>query len=204
MAESKHKRDWSWAGLLFGLAFFGMGSSFMGFMGIKPIVQSIQSTFWPEVSCTVIHSELLTSSSSDGTTYRPDIRVRHYYQDTPYEGGSYSFNATSSSGRSGKAKIVRAYPVGKQTWCRVNPNNPSQAVIDRTIPGMVWFVIPFTSIFVLIGLAFMLGSTGLTPKKWALSRNHRRVTTKSTGHTQLKPQLSRGGKLAGAIAFTLS
>ena len=201
MAESKTKTDRSWVGFLFGLPFFAMGAGFMWFMGLKPITLSVQSLSWPQVACTVTHSELLSFSDSDGTSYRPEIRVRHFYQDQQYDGGNYNFNTASSSGRSGKAKIVSDYPVGRQTWCWVNPNNPYQAVISRSVPGLVWFVIPFTSVFVIIGLAIMLGSLGLFPKKWRVSRNHRRVTTDSAGLTELKPRVTRGGKLAGALAF---
>lgn len=204
MAHSKKSNSkFSLAGLLFGAVFFTLGSGFMWQMGLKPIVRSVASFNWPQVACTVIHSELTVNNSSDGATYKPEIRVSHYYNDQRYEGGSYNFNTSASSGKTQKAAVVKAYPVGKETRCWVNPSNPSEAVIDRAIPGMVWPIIPFMAIFVIVGAVTLASGLGLMPQRWSLSRSHNRVALASTGYTVLKPKNSTGSKIIGFTIFAV-
>ena len=62
--------------------------------------------------------------------------------------------------------MVRRYPVGAKATCRVNPDHPEEAVLSRRLPALVYFAMPFSSLFILIGLAVMLGSLGLLPRKW--------------------------------------
>lgn len=186
-------------GLLFGLIFFSAGAFFCWFMALSPLFKSLGSKDWPQVSCTIDSSEVESHSSSDGTTYSVEISFTYSVKGDTYQSDTYNFSSASSSGRSGKAEIVALYPVGSEHTCWVNPDDLGEAVLSRDIPGIVYFVIPFTSIFMVIGLGIMFGSAGLLPEKWTKSfRNrHKRVSTESAGTQQLKSNSSGIGRVVG-------
>lgn len=182
-----------------------MGAAFCWFMGLKPLLKSLQSQDWPQVNCVITTSEVITNHSSDGNTYKVNIQFSYQYDGQHYNGGSYDFSDISSSGRKSKSQIVRQYPVDSQALCYVNPAQPSQAVITNTIPKIAYFTIPFSSIFILIGAGCMAGALGLAPKKWQnkLNSQHQPVDTRPAGSTQLKPETSGIAKLIGAICIAI-
>lgn len=193
------------AGLLFGLVFFGMGALFCWFMALQPIWLSVVSGSWPTVPCVIASSEVESRTDSDGTSYKVAITFDYEFNGSPYSGGSYNFNVSSSSGKKGKQKVVNKYPIGTHTTCYVNPGKPEQAVISREIPGIVYFVIPFTSIFMGIGLVVIVGSMGWMPQKLKdkVYSRHKPVALDDEGAETLKPGVGGIGKLAGAIVVCL-
>lgn len=193
-------------GFLFGLPFFAMGFLFCWFMAISPIIKSLSSADWPQVPCKIVKSEVESHSSSDGTTYSVEIEFSYTFETIDYTGGSYDFNDVNSSGRSGKQKVVNQYPVGSEATCWVNSKDPAKAVLSRRIPGIVYIIIPFTSIFMVVGLAIMLGSLGLLPKKWKeqSNRKHKRThVSAEEGQVDLKPSASGWGKALGMLLMAV-
>jgi hypothetical protein len=192
-------------GFLFGLPFFLMGAFFCWMGGLQPLVKIVDSGSWPEVPCVITHSEVESNYSSDGTTYRVKIQFRYSYQGREYSGGAFDFGSGFSSGSKGKRRIVSRYPVGLETVCLVNPANPEEAVLTRNIPGLVLFAIPFSSIFMLVGLGIMAASLGLLPEKWAakVRSRHKPVSPETKGATILKPKIGKKGKLAGMLIFAV-
>jgi len=186
-------------GLLFGCVFFAMGALFCWLMGLSPLLKSLDSNEWLQVSCVIDSSEVGSHRDSDGTSYSVDICFSYSARGISYQSDSYDFAAVSSSGRSAKAAIVARYPVGSQQDCWVNPQDPSQAVLSRDIPRSVYFVIPFCSVFMIIGISVMLGTLGWLPKQWNLGFNsrHKRVSTEATGTQQLKSSSTGIGKVIG-------
>lgn len=203
---NKSKKSGGIGPILFGLLFFGAGSFFMWFMALKPLVLSYQADQWPLVACTITHSTVDSRSDSDGTTYKAIVNFSYQINNQNYNGGSYNFNEAYSSGRSGKQRIVNQYRVGQVHECWVNPEKPSQAVVSRDIPGIVWFIIPFTSVFMIIGAAVMLGSTRLfsgLPFSRSKNTGHKRISVNQQGYTELQARYGVKKKLLGSIAITL-
>ena len=188
-------------GLIFGLIFFSAGALFFWLAGLSPIVKSISSKSWIESNCVILSSEVGVHSDSDGTTYSVDISFSYTFDGRDYTSDRYGFSKMSSSGRSGKEKVVAEYPVGAERICWIDPRNPSQAVLHRGIPGIVYFMIPFSSVFIIIGLAVALASIGLYPKSWKANFNndHIPVTTEASGSATLKPDVSGLGKVFGTL-----
>lgn len=190
---------------LFGIPFFGMGFFFCWMGAISPILKSVASNDWPEVPCTIAVSEVESHSGSDGATYSVNIEFSYLYGTENYTGGSYNFNKFNSSGYDGKKEIVDQYPVGSEAVCFVNPDVPKEAILTRSIPGIVFFIIPFTSIFMLVGLGAMLSALGLLPKKWKdkVQTRHKPVESAGEGAATLKPEVGGLGKLLGMLAVCL-
>ncbi len=185
--------------LIFGCMFFGMGALFCWMMGLNPLLKSLGSKDWVETKCEILSSAVKTHDSSDGDTYSIEISFSYEVNGQAYVSNTYNFDDSSSSGRSGKAKVVSQYPKGSQQICWVDPDNPRSAVISRDIPRIVFIIIPFTSIFMLIGMGALLGAIGLLPKRWKLGvgNQHQPVSTQSSGTQVLKPSSSGIGKVIG-------
>lgn len=190
-------------GILFGLPFLGMGLLFCWMMAIRPVLDVMESQAWSEIPCTIATSEVERVSGSDGPTYRIAITFSYTVDGRDYTGGNYDFSDASSSGYDGKAEVVSQYPVGRDAVCWVDPDDPTRAVLSRDIPTLVYFVFPFTSLFILVGAGIILGSAGLLPKKWAPRSRHQRVSGDNRGETQLAPSTGSIGKLVGATVFAL-
>lgn len=198
MPKRSKKPGGKFGGLLFGIMFFGMGSLFCWMMGISPLLKALGSGDWVETSCVIESSEVESHNSSDGTTYSIEISFSYNIDGRSYTSDSYSFNSVNSSGRKGKSKVVKQYPKGSEQTCWVNPDDHSAAVINRDIPKLVYIIIPFSSIFMIIGFAVILGTLGFLPErltKLVGNARHKPVTTKSTGAEQLKPKQSGIGKV---------
>jgi hypothetical protein len=184
-------------GLLFGAMFFGMGALFCWIMGVSPLLQALDSREWAETACIIDSSAVKRHHSSDGTTYSVAISYTYQVQGRHYQSDRYNFSSASSSGHRSKAAVVARYPVGSEQVCWFDPEDPSRAVLSRDIPSIVYFIFPFTSIFMLIGLIALLGTAGLLPKRWALPFNnqHQRVSSERTGRQKLKPSSTGIGKV---------
>ena len=132
-----------------GFLLLGTGT-FCGFF-VQPATRVFAAQSWPEVSCRVLSSNVQTDSSgSDEPTYRADILYAYTIGDREFRSNRHSFLGGGSSGREGKAAIVRQFPPEKTTVCFVNPDDPTEAVLDRGLQTEMWFgLIPL--VFVAVG-----------------------------------------------------
>ncbi|MGJ3241935.1 MAG: DUF3592 domain-containing protein [Opitutales bacterium] len=161
--------------VLFGLPFLAAGLGFLWFGGVSPLITSIQAQAWPQVTCTILESQVIRSSSSDGTSYRPHIVFEYVWTGTRYTSDQATVVKHSSDDRQGARKQVEAHPVGGTARCFVNPNDPSRAILDVSLPGLVWFIIPFSSVFVLLGGGIVLAGLGILPDP-RYRRLHRKIS----------------------------
>ena len=212
-------------GVAFGFVFFAAGSAFLWVSFLGPLFKTIAAKNWNAVPATVISSHVESHYDDDGTTYSVDILYRYTVHGREYRSNRYEFIGGSSSGRSGKTKVVAQYPAGREFTCWVDPDDPAEAVIKRTLGGMAWFgLIPL--IFIVIGLAVMIASlrsgkgggalsSGAKRKKGkgtptrmdrrvrdpkALRKaNNARVRNLADGGIELKPGTGRWGKVFGII-----
>ncbi|MEM9597289.1 MAG: DUF3592 domain-containing protein, partial [Acidobacteriota bacterium] len=113
---------------------------------------------WVELPCSITSTSIKETVGPDGSTYWPDIRYSFQLDGSEYEGKRYSFRNATGDSRAAN-EVLQRYPVGDEITCWVDPDNPSQSVIDRS-PG--WFL--------LLGLApipiIAIGFGGL----WFMSR----------------------------------
>lgn len=195
--------------------FFIMGSAFFYFMFLGPVLNIFAARSWVATPCVIEHSELERHSDSDGVTYEIDMRYRYTYEGNTYHAERYWFAFGSSSNYDGRRAIVDAHPAGSETSCYVDPDNPSEAVIDRSFPGELWFgLLPL--IFVLVGLSGMIGApvyqarqNRRDPDRAWLPQSGDSDTASPYGAPHdvsaltLRPTLHRWGKLGGMILFAL-
>jgi len=102
---------------------------------------------WVEVDATVLSSEVVSSRSSDGTTYTPEVRFTYRFDGRDHESDRYSFGTFSTSDRSYARGVVQDHPEGAEVPALVDPEDPTEAVLDASgaaFPkGVVLFLTPF-------------------------------------------------------------
>ena len=97
---------------------------------------------WPSTMGTVIMSTIEWRSSSDsGSTAYPVVRYSYQVNGQPYQ--SYKLAPGPEVGGTGAQKVVAKYPSGAQVLVFYNPQNPSEAVLERKAPAqwLMWLLL---------------------------------------------------------------
>lgn len=113
---------------------------------------------YSEAAGRVTHSELESSSDSDGTTYRAEIHFEYTVDEERYEGDNYRPFVIGSSDSSEARRAVKNYPVGKEVIVYYHPDVPERSVLERNITAMELFIPLFLMPFNMVML-FLWGST---------------------------------------------
>jgi hypothetical protein len=139
----------------FALVFLLAGAAGTYFLLVRPVSKLLASLSWTETQCTILSSQVAEVSSSDGSTYKIDIRYTYVADGSPRESNRYDFRIGSSSGTAGKQAIVDRYPSGARVPCWVDPGDPAEAVLSRGFaPAYLFGLMPL--IFVAIGAALLI------------------------------------------------
>ena len=97
---------------------------------------------WPSTMGTVLMSAIEQRSSSEGgyTDY-PVVQYSYQVGGQPYQ--SYKLAPGPDVGGTGAGKVVARYPAGAQVMVFYNPQNPSDAVLERKAPAqwIMWLIL---------------------------------------------------------------
>lgn len=206
----KANKEISGRGLvLFGIPFLLAGLAISFFLGVKPFLKVQDAKSWVPTPATILSSEVRTHRGSDSTTYSIQITFAYSWEGTRHTSNKYNFSTGSSSGRESKARVVRAYPVGHQFKAFVNPNNPSEAVINPAFQWIYLLLFVFGSVFWMVGLGVMIAGA----RSAQITTHRLRSVTGSflptlpqadtRGNILLKPNTTPWGKVFGLLAITL-
>jgi hypothetical protein len=96
---------------------------------------------WPSTMGTVVSSGIDRRSSSDGYTDYPSVQYSYRVNGQPYQGAKIA--PGMEVGSTGAGKVVARYPAGAQVMVFYNPQNPSEAVIERKAPAhwLMWLIL---------------------------------------------------------------
>jgi hypothetical protein len=168
------------------------------FWYLPSLGQSVGSFGWEETPCTIVSSRVVEVDSDDGTTYRVDIRYRYLFGEKEYQSNRYTSFGGSSSGRTGKEKIVARHPPGSAAVCYVDPSSPHRAVLVR---GVGWEaalgLLPLA--FIGVGLAVAFGGAS----RRAVVATACDLTADLSESRELRSRTSRTGRLLGIVLFTV-
>ena len=123
-------------------------------MMAREVAGQIRSEKFPTTPGEVLRSEVTTSRSRKGTSYKAVIRYRYVVEDHPYESTRLRFGQISSSDRQGAYALVAQYQPGSRVTVHFNPDNPSEALLQPGLEGVDLFLPMFITPFnvVMIGL----------------------------------------------------
>lgn len=96
---------------------------------------------WPSTMGTVLMSTLERRSSSEGSTDYPVVQYSYQVGGQAYQ--SYKLAPGPEVGGTGAGKVVARYPPGAQVMVFYNPQNPSEAVLERNAPAqwVMWLIL---------------------------------------------------------------
>jgi hypothetical protein len=151
------RKDSPMSAFVLWAVFFLIGLGFLYGLLIRPWVKVQEAKSWPEVSCTILSSQVRTHDSDDGTTYSVDILYAYEWNGRTYKSNRYQFLGGSSSGYRAKADTVSDYPEGSSRICFVNPQDPTQAVLNRNFPLGMYIGGGIGLLFIFLGLGGMMG-----------------------------------------------
>ena len=186
---------------LFFSVFFFAGSGFGWVMVGQPLMKIKESEKWPQKPCTIVSSRIKESRGDESTTYRVDMTFKYKFSGVEYVGAAYDFMTGSDSDYSSKRKVVNRYPVGKSTYCYVNPENPSEAVISRKYNNPWWLAL-LPLVFILVGAGGVIG-TLVRKKKREHIYSSKEEAVISGGEAVLKTKSSPLKNFAGILFFAL-
>ena len=135
------------ATLFFGV-FFAMGALFTVLI-LGETVRELEPWTWPETQCTITASGV-AETGDDQRPYRADVRYRYEFDGRSWEGARVVRNDQGSASFDRARRHAESYPPGATATCRVDPDHPSIAVLERRLPWIA-FVVAFPMIFVAVG-----------------------------------------------------
>ena len=97
---------------------------------------------WPSTMGTVMASSIEWRSSSDsGSTAYPVVQYSYQVNGQAYQ--SSKLAPGPEMGGTGAQKVVARYPSGAQVLVFYNPQNPSEAVLERKAPAqwLMWLLL---------------------------------------------------------------
>lgn len=218
-AAIERKSDSKTMGTVTAVFFFGLFTLVGGILTMVivggPLMKYFAAKNWPETPCEIVSSGVGShSGSKGGTTYSVDITYRYKVRGRETQSDTYSIMSGSSSGRSSKEGVVARYPVGMQTVCYVNPEDPTDALLSRELtPWLLIGLLPGT--FLLVGVSGLV-STARSSLRGFLNRSATPILPGASsavissplpafsgGPEVLNPQYSPLAKLGGVILIAL-
>ncbi len=109
-----------------------------------PAWKTSQAEGWKAVPCRVISGELVRGRSSSGrhgtsrTTYKAEIRYSYSFNGREYESDQVCFLHSASNHVERHQDFLKRFPAGSERSCFVDPEFPSEAVLDRGFNGNLW------------------------------------------------------------------
>jgi hypothetical protein len=206
---SKRVEGTGCASLLF--PFFLVAGLFFCALLLWKAVDGSQDYFWSRASCVIEHSggQPVEGPAARGP-YRYEVRYRYSFGGREYVSGSLGRAAAAPEAGAGalftndweevRSRLER-YAPGTRVDCFVNPKDPSQAVLERSFPGML-ALLPVPGSFVLVGIGGILFSRRLRSGKQASISGKGRVA-RADAPVMLRFSPSRWGRLLGWSAFGL-
>jgi hypothetical protein len=96
---------------------------------------------WPSTMGTVMMSTIDRRSSSDGYTDYPVVQYSYQIGGQAYQ--STKLAPGPEMGGTGMEKVVERYPAGAQVMVFYNPQNPSDAVLEKKAPAqwLMWLLL---------------------------------------------------------------
>jgi hypothetical protein len=118
---------------------------------VRPLLLFASAAHWREQPCTIVASRVRRSHSDGRTGYAVEIVFRYQVDGRAQASGDYDLVANAALSHADAADIVRRYPPGAQATCYVNPRDPTQAVLDRSLPDATPFgLIPFAFLIAVV------------------------------------------------------
>lgn len=141
---------------IFLTVFFLIGATVAGF-GVRTVFQARESGNWPSVPGIIRSSTVTSQSSSDGTTYKPEVTYSYTVDGTEYQGDLIAYGLKgSSSDRSFAQYYDKKYPEGATVPVAYDPARPQTSVLEPGVSKRAFITVAFGAVFAINALLFGL------------------------------------------------
>jgi hypothetical protein len=108
-----------------------IGTFFTGFAVVHPLRQSLKAKQWKRCEATIVTSEVKVDSSQHGPTYSLNVSYKYDFRGEIYTSKQFAFEDAFAFSVAEIEDWVQRHPAGGLIDCWVNPQDPSEAVLDR-------------------------------------------------------------------------
>ena len=131
-----------WAFFIGGTIPILVGTVAVMALGVIPIRNLLRSRDWVPTPATVEMSRVLVSQSQKGgRSYHPEVLYRYSWKGELHR--SSNIGGWGMRSESGTRKFVADHPVDSRTTCFVNPQDPTEAILDRSLSWWILLSLPF-------------------------------------------------------------
>jgi hypothetical protein len=129
-------------GRVVGALFFGIflatGTVALVLLSRQVLIEVAPWT-WRETPCTIVSSTVEDTGDTDAP-YLAHIRFAYPGPEGQLQSDRLHIAPVTSSSWGNLKKLVDRFPPGTETTCRVDPDDPTQAVLEASFPGSVLFL----------------------------------------------------------------
>jgi hypothetical protein len=145
-------KQWLDAGMVVvvGSFFLLFGSVGFYFLTATPIYQCLAARSWTPTPCVVLSSRVVKSK-----VFHLYVLYSYEFNGQQYKSSYSQFGETASPDGRGKRAFAARYPSGHKAVCYVNPKDPADAVLDRSMNREALWVGWFVMHPVVIGAAIL-------------------------------------------------
>lgn len=148
--------------VLFALPFAAAGV-FLGILTVRMLWTWAETREWQEVPTRILHSELITNTDDDSTTYRVEARYSYEFAGVTFEGERVGLSTGSDnigSFHEDKYQELSRYRSSGQPFrCYVDPAKPSRAILYRQLRwGLLALMGVFSCLFTGIGVGMIVAA----------------------------------------------
>ncbi len=126
-----------------GCVFLVLNAIFLGVISFMRARMAAVSR-WHSTIGAVVNSHLERRSSDDGSTNYPVVQYSYQVSGQTYQ--SAKLAPGPEVGGTGAGRVVARYPVGAQVVVFYDPQNPSDAVLERKAPAL-WVMVFLLVVF---------------------------------------------------------
>ena len=162
-ASPGQRKNGFWLATLFALPFAASGIGMLLLSVLPTLYDWSRMQFWQPVDATLLQAQLVTSRGSKSTTYRATAHYRFEWAGQPVQGQRAAISERADNIGDFQQQLgwqlERAFKTGRSVPVWVNPSNPHESIIDRSLrPGLLAFKMVFVVMFggFGVGLLFFL------------------------------------------------
>lgn len=169
-ATTRAQETSTWVALVAGTVFLLVGFVPIFAVGVLPVWHWNRSRNWNPTPATVeISRSVVTRSSKGGRSWRPEVLYRYAWNGETHR--SSEIGPGRKDSESSTERFLREHPPGSKTTCVVNPADPTEAFLDRSLSWWSLLALPFL-LFLAVGV--LLLRTGWRQRQKARNRPRQR------------------------------
>jgi hypothetical protein len=138
----------STVGTLFFGVFLAAGLLFTAVLA-RDAWYDLETWTWTEVPCRILSSEVVDTGAADDP-YTAVVRFEYVHGGDAFVGDRLRRRPVTSGSWAELVERVSRYPAGSDATCRLDPDEPAAAVLERSVPWML-LMFPLPLVFVAVG-----------------------------------------------------